>query len=324
MKIRRIYLKFVASLLIPILLVGCGTFSLGTAIPQTTKTSTELQLDTLDCKDKARLAASAADVQIKAFLLGLTIIGAPAGRELEKSKQREMYKSCMEGKGYRVIPPVDGPNEPGSQTLSGVTTATFDFPAGWEKKDLTQSLLDNGGSLYLINNAVNGGSIIFSAKLSVVGSASGYIQARVAAMLSALDNSSAKEIIQSSIKGFSVTQVEITGNLKSGQKPLLTYLLTFYETSEEVVLINIWSSANNFPAQKPEFLRIINTISGVSPPINAPAKSSPITINIENGSSASETPSSIYRLNNLNELLKKGLINQKDYDSKKSEILKTM
>ena len=184
--------------------------------------------------------------------------------------------------------------------------------------------MDSGGSLYLINNSINSGSVIFSAKLSVVGSASGYIQTRVATQLSTLDNSSAKEIIQSSIKGFPVTQVEITGNLKSGQKPSFTYLLTFYETSEEVVLLNMWSSTNNFPTQKPEFQRIVNTISGVSPPINAPAKSSPITINIEKESSTSDASSPINRLNNLNDLLKKGLINQKDYDTKKVEILKTM
>ena len=324
MTIRHPLYRVLIAFVVLVFVSGCGTFSLGTAIPQTTKTPTEQQLDTLDCKDKARLAASAADVQIGAFLLGLTIIGAPAGFELEKSKQRETYKSCMEGKGYRVIPPVDGPNESGTQPPPGATKANFDFPAGWEKRDLTQPILAGGGSLYLINNSINSGLVVFSAKLDVVGSASGYIQARIATQLSALDNSSAKEITQSSIKGFPVTQVEITGNLKTGQKASFTYLLTFFETADEVVLLNMWSSTGNFPAQRAEFQRILSTISGVSPPINAPVKSSPITINIEKESTKSETSTSINRLNNLNELLKKGLINQKDYDAKKSEILKTM
>lgn len=319
---RLLYIAPQASLIVT-LLVGCGTFSLGTAIPQSPKTPNEQQLDILDCKDKARLAASAADVQIGAFLLGMTIVGAPAGFELEKSKQREAYKSCMEGKGYRVIPPDDGPSGSDSQ-LANVTKATFEFPAGWDNKDLIQSMISSGGSVYRLNSSLDSGLVIYSAKLSTVGSASGYIQSRIATQLSALDNSTAKDIVQTSINGFPVTQVEVTGNLRTGQKLLLTYFLTFFETSDEVVLVNVWTSASSFQNKKFEYQKILTTISGVSPPANTPPRSSPIKINIDKSSPVSSGSSGVTRLNDLNELLKKGLINQRDYDSKKSEILKSM
>jgi hypothetical protein len=92
-------------------LAGCGTFQLASGVfPLSPKTQEQQQLDNLNCKDQAKLAANTTERQTGAFLLGLTIVGAPVAFELEKAKQREVYKSCMEGKGYRVLPP----NEPNS------------------------------------------------------------------------------------------------------------------------------------------------------------------------------------------------------------------
>ena len=68
-----------------------------------------MQIDNLTCKDQAKLAANTAERQAGAFALGFTIVGAPLAFELEKAKQREVYKSCMEARGYRVLPPNDGP-----------------------------------------------------------------------------------------------------------------------------------------------------------------------------------------------------------------------
>lgn len=90
------------------LLSGCGTFQLASDVrPLSSKTQEQQQLDNLACKDQARLAANTAERQTGAFLLGMTIVGAPVAFELEKAKQREVFKSCMEAKGYRVLPPAD-------------------------------------------------------------------------------------------------------------------------------------------------------------------------------------------------------------------------
>lgn len=91
-----------------IALAGCGTFPLASGVNHPSKTQQEMQLDTLACKDRARLAASSAERQAGAFALGLTIIGAPLAYELDKRKQREVFKSCMEARGYEVLPPADG------------------------------------------------------------------------------------------------------------------------------------------------------------------------------------------------------------------------
>lgn len=86
-----------------IALTGCGTFNLAASVKSSKpKTQDQITLDTLTCKDEARLAASSTGMQVSAFLLGLTIIGAPAAFEMEKSKQREVFKECMERMGYTV------------------------------------------------------------------------------------------------------------------------------------------------------------------------------------------------------------------------------
>lgn len=304
------------------ILYGCGTFSLGTAIPQVPKTSNEQQLDSLDCKDKARLAASTAERQVGAFLLGMTIIGAPAAFELDKSKQREVYEECMEGKRYKVIPPVDGKSEdPSTSAPLLSTSAKIDIPAGWEKRELTPALIAMGGTQFMTNRTTDSGFAMFTTKNESMTDANTFIKTRIATQLSNLENSSSKDVIQTSILGMPVTQVEITGNLREGQKLLLTYFLTFYVASDKVLLISFWTNAATFAQQKDRFQKILGTISGISASNKSIA--SPIKIKVQNSNEVKPS-NSMERLNDLNELLKKGLITQQDYNSKKAEILKSM
>jgi hypothetical protein len=93
---------------IPFVLTACGTFQLADGIyPPPGKTSEQQQTDILACKDQARLEANTADRQAGAFLLGMTIIGAPVAFELEKAKQREVFSQCMTARGYRIVPSTD-------------------------------------------------------------------------------------------------------------------------------------------------------------------------------------------------------------------------
>ncbi len=102
------FCRFLPAVAIASLCAACGTFQLSSgAIPLSPKSQDQMQLDNLACKDRARLEASTTERQTGAFLLGMTIVGLPVAYEIEKSKQREVYKSCMEARGYRVLPPKD-------------------------------------------------------------------------------------------------------------------------------------------------------------------------------------------------------------------------
>jgi len=122
----------------PLLCVGCGTFQLANGIyPPAGKSHDQQQTDILVCKDEAKLAANTTERQTGAFLLGMTIVGAPVAFEMEKSKQREVFSQCLTARGYRVTVPDDGQkkNETFSKGVYQPAAETIEIT----KKDSTVS-----------------------------------------------------------------------------------------------------------------------------------------------------------------------------------------
>lgn len=83
---------------------ACTQFSLGFVQPQPGKSTAQMQFDVAVCKNEAFNAAGTPDKQAGAFLLGLTLVGAPVAYELDKATQRSVFRSCMLGLGYVVTP----------------------------------------------------------------------------------------------------------------------------------------------------------------------------------------------------------------------------
>lgn len=87
-----------------LLLAGCGSFPLAASVyPPTGKTVSDERLDLLECKDRAHNYAASDEKQVRGFLLGLTVIGAPVAYAADRSDQRTEFRACMEDKGYRVV-----------------------------------------------------------------------------------------------------------------------------------------------------------------------------------------------------------------------------
>lgn len=98
-------IRLLPVLVLPLVVAACGTFPLsGNTYGPPGKTQDQHQMDILVCKDQAKLAANTTGRQTGAFLLGMTIIGAPVAFELEKAKQREVFTECMTARGYTVMP----------------------------------------------------------------------------------------------------------------------------------------------------------------------------------------------------------------------------
>ena len=254
------------------LLTGCGTFNLGYVQSQAGKTADQQQLDTLTCKDTAKLVSESGDRQVAQFLLGFTIVGYPIAYELDKSKKREVFKECMQGKGYSItsdqVPSPDTSPKP-----LATTNAKIDLPAGWEPRVMPDNVKNDGGIFHGFNTSIDTGLILFTRKRSDVPDVSAYVKSRTAAQANNLDNSNTTNILKTTINGLPVWQVEVTGNLKIGPDTPLKFFLTFFESSDEVVLINIWTNRTNFSYQKESYQQILRTISGISPrfPISSPS-----------------------------------------------------
>lgn len=98
-------MKRIFILVISVVLVGCGSFSLGMVSPTKGQSLQQREQDTLVCKDQAKNEANTSARAVGSFLAGLTIIGAPLAIESEKSKQREVFALCMTERGYKVEAP---------------------------------------------------------------------------------------------------------------------------------------------------------------------------------------------------------------------------
>ena len=111
-----------------LLCAGCGTFQLASAVyPPAGNSPEQQQLDNLTCKDQAKLEANSPGRQVGAFLLGFTIVGAPLAYEMERSTQRDVYKTCMESRGYGIVAANDGA---ASNRSTPTGSAALDRPSG--------------------------------------------------------------------------------------------------------------------------------------------------------------------------------------------------
>jgi hypothetical protein len=78
---------------------GC-TFPLGWADAQQGQTQEKTKADVAECREFAQNKVDGA--WAGQFLLGATIVGAPAGYEWEKNHKRDLYADCLSQRGYKV------------------------------------------------------------------------------------------------------------------------------------------------------------------------------------------------------------------------------
>jgi hypothetical protein len=141
------------------------------------------------------------------------------------------------------------------------------------------------------------------------------------------------------INGLNALRFEVVGSSKAAFGIDRTFLITLIDAGNEIIYINEWCRTSFFSEAKPEFINIVNSIKGLegepandgssasenkqaSPPKIDPKPTALPPVVSPATSSSSGSPED--KLEILNGMLKKGLITQKDYDTKKAEILKSI
>ena len=252
------------------LLSACGTFSLGNVKPQTGRTADQEKLDILLCKDQAHNAAMSSGQQTKEFLLGLTIIGAPVAYESDKEKQRQVFKSCMQAKGYVVeAAPEGAPDtlskldqaQPAAQPLSSVNSLGLAFPDGWQTKPLTDAQLKRGVAIYATNTTTDSQVLVSAAEVQGITDRNAFVLSRRAAEESRLKDTSHSEVADITVNGRPAKQFQVTGTSSTG--PRLTYLTTFVFGQTEVVGVTAWTTAPNFDNQHTALQALAERVSGI-------------------------------------------------------------
>ena len=184
-----------------VVLSGCGTFQLsGGAYAPAGRTSEQQQLDVLVCKDRAVKEANTAGRQTGAFFLGMTIVGAPVAYEMEKRKQREVYAECLTERGYKVIPygadaTVATTQSPGPTAAAmviprgPVSNVAIPWPAGWQQRALSGSMVSAEAIGHAINTTVDCGAYLGAVPRASVSDLAAFASSRQAAQASRLTGS---------------------------------------------------------------------------------------------------------------------------------------
>jgi hypothetical protein len=264
--LRRFKLGFVLSIVLAC--TACGTFQLASNIVSPPgKTDDQRQADILICKDQAEMEANTADRQAGAFLLGATIFGAPVAFELEKSKQREVFSSCMTAQGYAVTIAQDGKvgtsdataasNPPAMQPSSKLSVR---LPAGWGPMPAT-ALIPADTIQKALNRTIGAGMVLSSARrddLTEVATSASTLRAFQA---SRLTDSNISDITEIQINGRRAFRYRVAGEVgKTGVK--MTYMITFIEGDKEIAILNVWTASANFETNRPELEQLASDVVG--------------------------------------------------------------
>jgi hypothetical protein len=258
-------------LLLACSITGCGTFTLGNVRPQAGKSAEQQQLDTLTCKDQANLAANSAGRQTGDFLLGLTIVGAPVAYEMDKAKQRQVFADCMHARGYVVTLP-DGSSivaPPPAAAISSLASAppvpgadqlTIALPPGFELKTIPENLKSAGAVFSALNRTLDIGLAVIPVSHTGVSDLEGFALTRRGNQVDRLQDATFTEIGRIDVGGHRAARYSVTGTYKNLK---ITYVTTFIEGRDQIVIVNAWAGATNAQQQMPLLESIASTVSGI-------------------------------------------------------------
>jgi len=236
--------------------------------------------------------------------------------------------------------------------------AGIELPSGYNPRNLTNLEQFNGTLLVAANNEKDSGILIRSTKREVISDMSRYVANLMADQTKSLDAAKQTTSEQLTINGLKAWRFETSGKLKNLFGTEYTYLMTVLEGDKEVVTVNTWTNTTWYKQERNELAQLAFLIQGVQPPSQAvtpPAATAPTSIvasppvtptpsasndalptvtptartsstesvQVENRSSPS-VESAADRLRALGRLYKEGLITEKEFETKKAEILKSM
>jgi hypothetical protein len=198
----------------------------------------------------------------------------------------------------------------------------FDFPDGWEKKELSNDLLSSGGILHLINRTLDSVLIIKTIPKSEINDIKTFVYSKKNSDNGVYSDVKSGEVTIANINGLNVWQFERTGKLDNVS---YTFLNSLFESKDEIVWVSAFTSSNNYQNNKKHFQSILHSISGLTPVAQIPATPlSSLATKTKQSTQEDKLGSPddpIKKLETLKSLLDKGLIDKDDYNKKKNSIL---
>lgn len=217
-------------------------------------------------------------------------------------------------------------------TFNFSSKVSFELPDDYEIQPMKNLERFNGRLLFAKSKSASGKEILIFSNLKMPTSD---IQQMANNMernqIALLKEGTSKNSERLNINGFSALRFEVVGTKKGVFGQGVTFMITLIDVGNEIIVINQFCPTDIYIDSKTEFILIANSTKSINSELsvitNNSIDSKSVTpsevVSKPNSPLQSET-NSVTKLELLNELFKKGLINQKDYDAKKSEILKSM
>ncbi|MFH1814292.1 MAG: hypothetical protein ABIF28_09025 [Pseudomonadota bacterium] len=219
-------------------------------------------------------------------------------------------------------------------TGTSVKLNSVSVETGWDIQPIDDRAVRSGVVMKAYNRTIDSWIQLGVAKRSAIRDLPEFVQARKAIQASVMKNSEISETKTLRVGEIPAWQFEITG-LSNGQK--MSYMQTIFEGSDEVVGVEIWTTSANYFSVKQRLVETTESLSGLTSRQNTEIQQETIesqTLSnqepqpkenpIHVAPPAIDTKSIADRLKLLNELKKAGLISDHDFETKKSEILKSL
>lgn len=215
------------------------------------------------------------------------------------------------------------------------TEARLDLPDSWEQRPLTDRLKAGRNVLYTTNRTTDSGLLLATVRRSGITDVATYATTTSARVINLLKEATQSPVTKLTINGASAWQVEISGKSTArlpvaGAEGLpIIVLQTVYEGSQEIVILNSWTTAANYKNQKVELQRIANSLTGIASTTteNTSLPDKPTPPDTQNPPEGASNPAQydvVNKLRVLKSLLDQGLITKDDYETKKQAILNSL
>ena len=118
----------------------------------------------------------------------------------------------------------------------------------------------NGGIAFATNRTTDSGVIVSNVRRDTITDLSTFVQSRRAAQENRLTDAMKTDIAELSIAGRRAFRTAVTGSFRNTR---LTYLLTVIEGTEEIAIVNAWTTTSNYDQQRVALEALSGNVAGL-------------------------------------------------------------
>ncbi|MGZ5818571.1 MAG: hypothetical protein ACXWJD_07475 [Burkholderiaceae bacterium] len=189
-----------------------------------------------------------------------------------KKKILELVDGLVEGMPVRPLTELEqGPTTTQSTiepqepriVVPGIDKLTFDPPDGFEVKPLTEAQKNTDIVFHALNRAADIGVFVSADSHSGIKDMMSYAMTKRANQEGRLADAKSTDIMQITVAGRPAYRFEVSGNLKTGRKSAISYMLTIIEGSDQIIIVNEWTGSANFSQRRSEMEDLATHVNGI-------------------------------------------------------------